>query len=492
MNKLATLIIEMLKLSLGLTAVISNNTEYTYEYILNASKNLAAQLNETYARRTKIALIADNSVEWIIVFLAIIFSKHQLVLFSSRLSKKKIYNILIYSRTSVVITDLDLDRDKTPTIFDVIIISDLIMPGEDEFHWLLEQDEQDTGIIVFTPRKMSQVYIAYDEITNLMGVLETKNIYRTLQENYVNYQDFTYNYVLCLLLPLLSGLTIVLPSDYSTAYSLKHTLKSQINETVILTGYQFELLWREYVENKTDMFTEFLYDFRLKRLRRWRIKRHLKQLFPNIQQLIILNSEVSLETEEILKKIKFPYTITYGTVETCGIATYSKPKDFLIESTGEPLSTDLKRTSENNLVYLKPDDSNIPIDGQYRMYQLDDKGEFRDNQLFFECRKSEVLETSYGFIVSRKAEKILKSLNLVTDCILVVYEEELVMIANINKDYCDYKNYTHATIMKMIQEQIHQINAGLETFSKIDKVRYELIDFSRDTYGRILRDTPFI
>jgi long-chain acyl-CoA synthetase len=502
MNRLRKLIIGIFENSFDLVAVISNNIEYTYEYILNTSKNLAETLNDAYPRRTKIALIANNSVEWIIIFIAVLLSKHTLVLFSNKQSKKKIYNILQYSRVSVLITDIkDLNKDKMFLIHDIIYVSDIEFNFNSSNRLLrnqylyLDEESDSQGIIVFTPRKMEMISITSIEIIDTLKILNEKNIYTTQYGNYVNYQDFTYNYILCLLLPLLHGITITLPVEFATPYSLKYTLKSQITKVVILTAYQFESLWREYIENKSDFLTEFLYDFKLRKLRRWRIKRHLKNLFPNIETLIILNSEVSFEIEEILKKVKFPYTITYGTVETCGIATYSSPKNFIKGTVGKPLSDFLKvksnfNSSQNQLFYFKLVD---PEKELYKDCELEDIGNFdNDGNLKFECRTDEILNTDFGFVIPRTTERILKGINLVSDCLLVIEDDELIMVVNVDENYCDYKKYPVGTIRALIENEINQINNGVETFSKIDRVLVELTPFSRDSYGRILRDTPFI
>ena len=412
MNNLTILLFKLFETILKNACIISNNTVYTYEYILSSSINMAVYLNSLSLNKINIALIANNSIEWIITFLAIIISKHHLVLISPKCSLSKIYHALQAYNVKILITDIpNLNLDKVTTVRSIYIISEIKFDSSSITIYKIHDissAKDDNGISVVTPREIKSVFISYDEIIDTLNILEEKKIFEKC-ESYVCNQEFTYNYILCLLFPILQETTIILGS-----YNKSLTIDK--SDTVILTGYQFESLWREYVEDKTDVFTEFLIDFKFKRLRRWRIKNHLRKLFPNITNLIILNSSISYEIEQILKKIKFPYTITYGTIETGGITTYTDPKKFNLGTVGKPLSNNL-RISNTNIVYHKLVDFEKEL---YADCQLDDIGNFQKHDLVLECRKEEILKSSYGFIISRIAEKILKSLPLVIDCILTI------------------------------------------------------------------------
>ncbi len=486
MNKLTILLLELFKTILKNIAVKYNNTEYSYEYILNTSKNFAVTLNELSSKRLRIALVASNSIEWIIIFLGIIFSKHQLILFSPNLSKTKLYHVLQESSSIFLITDIEeLNPNKLTTVRVVMYVKEITFNTENitpdsyfkqRMGMIDEEDvlhDYDDGIIVYTPRKMDSKFISYNTIVDILNLLLKKDIYIKCS-NYVCYQDFTYNYTLCILLPFIYEITIIIPNEpvKETAYFLKHNLLQQKTETIILTGYQFELLWREYVENRTDIFTEFLSDFKFRRLARWRIKKHLKDLFPNIEKLIILNSNISYEIETTLKRINFPYTITYGTVETCGIATYSDPKDFIIHSCGKRLPIPA--------LILDQHDRESGDD-----YRIDD-----NNILFFKARSENIIKTEFGFTISNEVENILKSLPLVIDCMLIQYEQRLILLVNIDKDYCDYKGYKLHDINRILNGCSKEINEKVHSFEKIDNIQVVLTDFKRDSYGRILKDTP--
>jgi long-subunit acyl-CoA synthetase (AMP-forming) len=64
-----------------------------------------------------------------------------------------------------------------------------------------------------------------------------------------------------------------------------------------------------------------------------------------------INSSLGLYMEKLLKEIKFPYTVTYGTIETCGIATYSHPNEHKIESVGKPIINGL--IEKDNIIYYQ-------------------------------------------------------------------------------------------------------------------------------------------
>src|SRR4030043_462105 len=125
--------------------------------------------------------------------------------------------------------------------------------------------------------------------------------------------------------------------------------------------------------------------------------------------------------EKLLKEIKFPYTVTYGTIETCGIATYSHPNEYKIESVGKPIINGL--IEKDNIIYYQNRDN---------IESLNDFGtKDKDGNLYFIARTSDYNAQS------RKIAEILRDVPFIEDCIL--YKVPTLNIKNpcllVNIDY---------------------------------------------------------
>jgi acyl-CoA synthetase (AMP-forming)/AMP-acid ligase II len=458
MNSLLIVIIEIFKQYLESIALVSKGIEYTYKDIMEKSYSLANRLNEFSNKKLTIALVASNSAEWVIIFLAVILSNNKLVLFSPKLSKKKLLYVISNSKASILFTDLDLNQDDFPFIYQLFKIDNIIFEND---KMLLHKDLVETeALIIYTPRGLKYNAIPYYNIAKTMSILDKKEIFNNCS-NYVAHQEFTYNYVLTLLVPLLRGVRITIPTH-------NLLLNEEGNEVVILNAFQFEELWREFIESSDDVFIKFLKDFRFNKIKNWIIKRNLKRLFPNIENLIILNSSLNRYIESTLKYIKLPYTVTYGTVETCGIASYTSPKFFQEGSCGDLLFSDFNYM--NNILE-------------------DDTVHITDNlTLYFENRRDEEIKTEYGFTISRDVESILKNLPLVIDCVLILYNDELKLLVNIDLEYIDSEHLRIHEVNRILDECRKQINNKVHTFEKISKIVIDLQPFKRDSYGRILRE----
>ena len=202
--------------------------------------------------------------------------------------------------------------------------------------------------------------------------------------------------------------------------------------------------------------------WRLFFIKHWIIKRRLNRIFPTTKKLIIVNSSLSYKTELALKKTKFPYTITYGTVETMGLASYSDPSKFEFGSVGKPIMSIL---SCNN----------------------DDILKVRGNNLHFFHRRGEEINSEYGFMISKSIEKILQGLPYVIDCILGTKDKLIYLIVSVDMNTCDYYNITRQELQELLNKSLKKINDKVYKQEKIHKVVILYDDFKRDSYDRIIQ-----
>jgi hypothetical protein len=479
------------------TAIISKDGNYSLEDIFIQSIKLMKILNRKRkakidGKALKVGLIASNSKEWIVVFIATILSRNKLILFSPYLGEQKIAHVIVLSGIDVLITDVQLSLDILEIInfIDIIRISE-ITTDTYEFYFTPTDEEIDeelkrivssitldgtASITVYSPRQLQGIEVSYQDIVETLSNLTEKGVFESESKfyneeinnkKYITFVDFTYNYVVGLLLPLITNYTLVIPekdTDF-TENEIDWLLFENKPEIVILTAYQFEKLWRYSLEPSTNEFLKFLSDFKIKWLKKIIIKRNIRKLFPNLKKLIILNSSISTILEITLKEYKVPFTITYGTIETCGIASYSDPKDFKIGGVGRMLPIARKSLIEGN--------DNIYLNNEI---------------LYFVDRMEENAIINNSRIITRDVERIFKGLPLVTDCVLLRDREDLYLVVTIDTQYCDLYGITIKTATQTLNNCKNQINAEIDDLDAITRIVISLTNFKRDSYGRIMKE----
>jgi long-subunit acyl-CoA synthetase (AMP-forming) len=502
-SSLLTLILGLFQNNLSdKTAVISKGSNYSLKDIFIQSIELMKVLNRKKKAKIdggvlKVGLIASNSKEWIVVFIATILSRNKLVLFSPCLSEQKIAHVIVLSRIDILITDAELSMEILEVIdfIEIVRIDTLhtslkdvcyvftnsLSDEERVIDTLLENiastitSDGSASITVYSPRQLQGIEVLYTDIVETLSDLTEKGIFESNgDKKYIAFVDFTYNYVVGLLLPLITNHILIIPekdNDF-TENEIDWLLFENKPEVVILTAHQFEKLWRYSLEPSTNEFLKLLSDFRIKWLKKIIVKRNIRKLFPNLKKLIILNSSISTMLEMTLKEYKVPFTITYGTIETCGIASYSDPKNFKVGSVGKMLKTSRKNLIER--IIPKKENDNIFCNNE--------------DTLYFISRMEENIVSNEGKIITRDVEKIFKSLPLVIDCVLVQDKEDLYLLVTIDTQYCDIYGITHKRAKQMLNACKDEINTTFNSIETITRIVISLTEFKRDSYGRIMKE----
>jgi hypothetical protein len=468
---LIQLIINMFSEYCPFLFIKSNNKEYSYREIFEYSKRLSTELNLISNSSLRIGLIGDNSVEWIIAFFGIIFSRHIPVLISKKLPFYTIQDIVIRENLDIVISDFKININNYPLIQRWILLDEITNYRCGDFLVTQHKEKSPEILVIITPNQNKQVIITYNQIESLLKELTKKSIFKQ-DDNYITNLEFTYNYILGLLLPFLYGGTIIVSnSSFISNYYLSNLKWGLNTSTICITAHEFELSYKKCIDIPTDWLLNFLSKWRLWFIKRWIIKKRLNKIFPNLKKLIIVNSSLSYKTELALKNAKFPYTITYGTIETMGLASYSDPKDFVFGSVGKLLphaDESPSKITEDDILKIK------------------NKG-----NLYFYHRRGEELTTDYGYIISRKVEDILKGLPYVIDCLLIMSwwsrNPTLNLIVSVDKEVCDYYRITREELQDLLNNSIKKINQKSYQQEKINRVIILYDDFIRDSYDRIIK-----
>ncbi len=490
MEKLLKYLIVIIKTFWNDIAIIQGDKSIKYSSLIKEVITLSITLN-TFWRKDKklrVAICADNSIEWIISFLGTIFSNNTLILISPSLGVTKILHILSVSETNILITDIGrLQQDNTYVKgFKGIILytkfvrkysaSNKTLNLYNIYKEIIRNTifrKKGVDLIIYTPNRLEEINISFLEVFAILKELKYKEIFEP-DSNYLAFPEFSYNYLIGLLLPLISGTKIVIIPTFNDTKISVHNIKYHIDKykppVLIITANQFNQLYLEYIQLSKCTFKEifktfFSFKFSIQ-FSEAIIKERLYKLFPEIKKLIILNSSISFEREKLLKKIKFPYTITYGTVETCGIATYSHPSEFKLESVGREIIGNIP--IENNIIY-------------HNNKSLGDIG-LKDinGNIHFASRSSD-----YN-IQSRKIEELLKeNIPFIEECVLhqsLTPKENPYLLVNINLDEAEIVGLTNK------DEVINIINNFIEKLNlPISRVIIWKSKFQKDSYDRIVK-----
>lgn len=473
MKNLITFITEAFQMYRENVAIKEKTKSIKYKDLLIAINYIAASIAILCQRnsnnKNKVGLVADNSIEWIVIFIGILFSGHVPVLISTKLSRNKILHILNDSNVTIVFTDQEyISSNGMYKCFSMDVPFDTISKSFTEVTFELHYSYNglnNIDLMVYTPRNLKQVTFSNSEILSLLSVLGSKNIFKSDTEVEIN-QDFSINYVFCLLLPLLSGTTIVLDS-----YKWN-------NEVIILKVSELQQILKSYLREIT--VTKFIWCTKFLFIGKWWLRKKFKKLFPELKTLIILNSSLPNWIENMFKWIGIPYTVTYGTTETMGIATYTEPDKFKKGSVGMVLPYKNIITFSNKL-FLASNEFAPLNDTGYKVVET----------LYFTGREDEVLYTKDDILDVFLLEKLYKSIPLIDDCFFIVVKGKVFLVVNLNNEYCETQGILHLRKAKeTLRNYIQEITKYKNIYDTEDVVHDIIIEpkkFSRDINGHVIK-----
>src|SRR5208337_2301567 len=162
---------------------------------------------------------------------------------------KNIVRILCENSIDLIITDVPEILHHCIMETRIENINELIQNIDkrpDREHTDQQWIKEEKGIVVLSFRCLRLIHVSFGTIISLLANLGKKGLFADKEKEtyYVAHVDFTYNYIIGLILPLSHGVTIVIPRDSDITYpgvTLYHP------NTIILTGRHFEVLYHTYI-----------------------------------------------------------------------------------------------------------------------------------------------------------------------------------------------------------------------------------------------------
>jgi long-chain acyl-CoA synthetase len=221
--------------------------------------------------------------------------------------------------------------------------------------------------------------------------------------------------------------------------------------------------------------------------------------------LIIGGAALNAEVEKFLRKIKFPYTVGYGTTECAPLISYSDWEDYKQGSCGalipgtqvDIFSSDKTREVGEILVkgpnvmlgyYKNPNATRDVIDPE-GWYHTGDMGLIdKDGNIYIKGRcKNMILGPSGQNIYPEEIEDHLDNMPYVVESLIVERNHKLVALVLPDRDAAYSEGLKDEDIEKRLEENRKTLNELLPTYSQVSEIEIRKEPFERTPKKSIRR-----
>lgn len=451
MGNLIVLIVQLFKSFYDDIFIIENHRKFSYSEIYYDILKLRHYFNTSFINKseTSIILCADNSKDWIICFFAILLSKHKLIIVSTKMTDADLIAIAVNHNTCLVICNekrrsiskYPMIRYKNVETLDNLSFEEI--PYELRMKDELENETSvkfNKSLLIISKKDgwldLEETIIPFREITDKISSLSKSEIFKH-GDNYIAEVSFANNYLLGLLLPFMSGTTIIIPYKKKDIHGLYNSLQSYQPEVVILTGKKFKELYREYIDSPFSFTNELLKKRYLWWIRKYILKKKFKTTFGKLRVLILVNSRIDNYIDSTIKRLKIPFTNISGNVENCGIESYISPE----------------------------------------MYR-------ESNEL------APLLLNNPMLAINREIEKSFSCLPLILDCMTLEEDDKkIILLARIDLIYCDNAGYTQEEICLVLERKRREYNRMFSgSLYQVSTIIPYFVDFVRDDYDNPIEE----
>lgn len=232
----------------------------------------------------------------------------------------------------------------------------------------------------------------------------------------------------------------------------------------------------------------------------------MEALGGNVYEVIIGGAALNTEVEEILKEIKFPYTVGYGMTECAPIIGYSDWKDFVRSSCGKAAPRmEVKIDSEDPhnvpgeiltrgmnvmLGYYKNEEATCKAIDSEGWLHTGDMGVIDSvGNIFIRGRiKNMLLSGSGQNIYPEEIETAVCAVPLVTECVVVQRDYRLIALVYADREAAAAAGYPDdASILKKLESELKTINKPFPTYARINAIELVENEFEKTPKKSIKR-----
>ncbi len=458
--------------------------------------------------RAHIALLGENSYEWLVAFFAIVNSNNIVVPLDKELTSENLCRIVSKS-DSVLLIHSDEYTDEAEYNKDVELInmknfSEIISRCKTDlcstinFYGNIKINYNDMCAIFFTsgttsePKgvMLSHKNIVSDTIATSKSVLVADPSLLTLPLHH------TYGFVASVTIPMLIGSTIFINS------SIRHLMRDinrakpeYIAVVPLIAETMYKKIWENAEKNGKDKLLKKL--VRLSDalckigidLRRRLFSSVIDGLGGNLKILVIGGAAIDPVYVKGFNSFGIKALVGYGITECSPVVSTVRNKHYCPESVGTVHPGVTVRIKDGEIqvkgdtvfagYYKNPEATEAAFDGEW--FKTGDIGEIRDNYLFITGRIKNLIILPNGENVSPEELEAKLSGEIPQINEIVVYEKNGVIVAEIFPQSCDEKS------KREIENNIFVFNKNLPIYKQIRKVVFRDEEFSKTTSKKIKR-----
>ncbi len=225
----------------------------------------------------------------------------------------------------------------------------------------------------------------------------------------------------------------------------------------------------------------------------------------NFFEIIVGGAALNQEIEQFLKDIDFPVTVGYGATECAPLISYSHCMDFIPKSCGTPVShMEVKILSEDPaniageivtrginvmLGYYQNDQATREVIDNEGWYHTGDLGTMDETgHIYIRGRiKNMLLGPSGQNIYPEEIEDKLSSMMMVSECIVIQEDNQLVGLVYPDMDEAKAMNFTQEDLENIMSQHCEELNKTLPAFSKLSSIRLMEQEFEKTPKRSIKR-----
>ncbi len=486
----------------------NNEIKKSYTDFFRDVAALSAYLVNQGYNRTHIALLGENSYEWLVSYFAIVNSNNVVVPLDKEMSAQELSSIVKRSDSTVLIHSVDYEEEASinedTRLISMDLFADIIRENKSaeicdtDFFKNISIDNDAMCAIVYTsgttsePKgvMLSHRNIASDAVSTLRNSTVPDSSMLVLPLNH------TYAIILAISVPMLVGSSIFINKSLRTLMSDMSLCKPKYMAVVPLMLEVFYKKIRESLKNngKEDIINRLLAVSKILRFvgldfRKTLFSKIVDAFGGRLELIAVGGAPINGKTVTALTDFGIQVLGGYGTTECSPIVSSVRNKHFNPESSGSLIPNVQARIVEEELQikgdivflgYYKDEEATKQVfDGDW--YKTGDIASIEDGFLFIKGRCKNVIVLSNGENISPESLESLLQDNIPELEEVVVYSIEDTIIAEI------YVSFDSAELKEKINNDIEKLNKTLPSYKQISRVLFRDKEFEKTTTKKIKR-----
>ncbi len=459
--------------------------------------------------RTHIAVIGENSYEWLVTYFAVVNSNNIIVPLDKEASVDDLKYLVEKSDTAVLVHSADyLEEAETSGCSDLINMKNLheiidegkmLIANGDSSYKDTKIDENAMCTLVYTSGTTSEPKGVMLSHKNIASDAMYTQMNSTVPDASILVLPLhhTYAIILGISVPMLVGSSIFLNKSMK---NLMTDIAFCRPKYIAVVPLMMDTFYKRIIQklrdtNKEDIISKLVVVSNALRkvgfdLRRKFFVKILEAFGGRLELIAVGGAPINEQVVVALTNFGIQVLGGYGTSECSPIVSSVRNKHYKPDSSGSIIPNVEVRTVDGELqvkgdivflgYYKNPQATEESFDGEW--YKTGDLGEVIDGFLYISGRYKNLIVLSNGENISPESMEMLLVNNIPEIEEIVVYSQGDTIIAEV------YQSQRDAEIEKIICEGVERINATLPAYKQISKTIFRDVAFEKTTTKKIKRN----